>query len=225
MFTRLRQLWRKLAEPAPKDLATAEPAGVRAGWRRNRKYSSRRECDRAYRERQKLKAGAKEIAPAEVDPILAAPRVDLQSGERAATVRQSLFSLSAIGGLMKPGIAASLPLQLAPPVVEAKSIPIESPMLAQTVNEPAVVPAPMPESEWRPNWAEESRVDLPIRDPEHIARLLRFETAEMTAARIANDRQRYLHSRRGMAAPDVQSAIVSGRSDKDNRVAHWVKRG
>jgi hypothetical protein len=83
------------------------------------------------------------------------------------------------------------------------------PMLAETVNEPAVVPAPMPQSEWMPDWDMESRTDLPVRSPEEIDRLLRFETPEQTAARIWNDKVRHMRSQGVGCAVNPQTAIIN----------------
>jgi len=83
-----------------------------------------------------------------------------------------------------------------------------------------------PAAEWVPDWEEEARTDRHPRSPEHIARLLKFETTpEMTTARILNDKMRVLHQR-GFSVFSVnqQAAIVAGRQIDTDGEATWVKR-
>jgi len=221
MFETLKNLWRrKINPPSQENFPTAEPerGAVREGWRKNRKYRSRRDADAAYRQR---KAAAKQTEPSEaVAPEITLPalRIAPPSIEESATVKQSKFLFSELRGLIHPGVSATRP---APPIVDVKPARAEAIPIAEleifevkaTANESPKVAQPIEPSpasvEWEPDWMEESRVDLPMRTPEEIARLLRFETPSQTRARIQNDQARYLHSRRGTPAPDVQAAIIN----------------
>jgi len=229
MFELLKRAWRTLTDSTPKNSETAEPAS-RPRWRPNRKYTSRRECDAAYRERQKLKADPKsEVAPVEtvapeIVPNLPAPGNKVPSS----------FLFNELRGLIHPGVSGVRPVPL---IVETKSVepvPVSEPQMfevnATATESPMAVQAiePTPAStEWEPDWEQEARTDLPMRDPAYIVRLIPFEDDARREARIWNDKLRYQYQRShmGLTTPDVQSAIVSGTSDKDNRVARWVKRG
>jgi hypothetical protein len=218
-FERLRNLWRKMVTPSQENSKSAELES-RPLWRPNRKYASRREADRVYRERFKQKAEtvsetppvecvAPEIfLPASVESSSLTPQcIAVANGERNSNVEQSSFCFDAISALVKPGPAAKPRAQLAPPIIDAKPAPCEAPMLAETVNDPS--PAMTPESEF-PNWAEEARTDLPPRDSVEIARLEPFEDVARRAARMVNDSMRvqYQRLRRGFVPPDCQAAII-----------------
>jgi hypothetical protein len=244
MFERLRNLWRTINPPAEENAPVAEPVDARPRWRKKRKYKSRRESDRAYRERQRQKTDAtKEITSTErvtpeIIPILSASveasslasqleTSDMPWSEHTTPVEPSNLLLNGLRSLIHPGSAATPPVvekkpvelftDAEPPVFDAHAKASESLKAAQTIE-------PTPASrEWQPDWMEESRVDLPMRDSAHIARLLKFETAEQTRARIQNDQARYLYSRRGAPAPDMQSAIVNPNF-KFPAITTFVKR-
>ncbi len=230
MLERLKTLWRKIIPASQENYENAEPERVRAGWRRNRKYVSRREADRAYRERQKQKAEAvSKTAPVEH----AAPEIILPAVTEASTPQSgeppSSFPFSELRGLLRPGPHAKPLAQFAPPKVEAK--PVELVRVAEPevfeANATAILSAmaaqPIPETksvsvddsdDMRPvDPVEELRTDLPMRSGGRIKFLLEnYETnMAMTLARIANDsaRSQYERLRRGVAAPDVQAAIIN----------------
>jgi hypothetical protein len=135
---------------------------------RRKIYESVAERVRCWRARQKQKA-----APSTTPEILlpTTPETDLGTQTLAPPIL-----LTALGGLVRPGSAAVVP--------PAHPLPVEP------------NPTPEPSAAWVPDWKQENRVDLPMRTPEEIARLLKFETVEQTAARIQNDKIRYMRSRR-----------------------------
>jgi len=252
MFERLKNAWRKLVPPTQENLLRdAEPqqGATRAGWRKNRKHASRRGADRLYRERLKQKTDAtNEIAPTEnaapeiisimpasVDASALTPQC--ADADSAANTNTSLENSDVPwAALIRPGILATRPTPSIVPVNPAtiEPIPIAEPQILEanaTVNNSPMAARPIeaaPENlesaEWEPDWEQECRTDLPMRDGAHIERLLKFETAEMTAARIENDRQRYLHSRWGFPPPDCQAAIVDPRKPV-GPINFWGRRG
>jgi hypothetical protein len=72
-------------------------------------------------------------------------------------------------------------------LIHGKAKAAEPAVTSLPAAEPVIAPPPEPV----PNWAEEARDDLPMRTPEQIQWLLKFETPAQTAARIANDSKRY----------------------------------
>jgi hypothetical protein len=242
MFERLRNLWRKMIQPTQENPPSAEPES-HPRWRRNRKYASRREADRVYRERLKQKTDAtNEIAPTEcaapeiflpvsVEASSLTPQcIDMANGERNSNVEQSGFSFDALRALVKPGPAAKLP---APPVervpvaepriFDVNATANNSPMAAQPIE---AIPENFASTEWEPDWTQESRADLPPRDSVHIARLKPFEDDARRKARMLNDHMRvqYQRLRRGWIAPNPQSAIING-DVKHSGVSEWIRRG
>ena len=61
------------------------------------------------------------------------------------------------------------------------------------------------------DWNEEARQDLPMRTPERIWFLLRFENAEQTAARIKNDYLRYANERAGRLQHRTEAKMATRR--------------
>jgi hypothetical protein len=199
-----KKFW-KSDESAPEDakelIAKPErPVG------RPRKYDSATERQRAWRERQKAAAAAKEsetaptIAPA---PIMPATGGDIPT-ER---ITASNIPWDALSSLIMPGPKAIPPVQPEPVVIAPK----------------LVVPVPTLEpTACFPDWAEESRTDLPPRSPEHIARLLKFETEIQTQERISNDKARYMNRRGSVFRADQQAAI--SHVTESQGVTTWVRR-
>lgn len=85
-----------------------------------------------------------------------------------------------------------------------------------------LVTEPVPEHEQPIDWNEERRTDLPVRTTERIRYLLRFESRAQTAARIDNDRARFLHERAGHPMSRTQDAIIHDRPVSGK--IQWVKR-
>ena len=93
--------------------------------------------------------------------------------------------------------------------------------LYSLVNSGSSVPAVPADEATRPiDWTEEARTDLPMRSPERIQHLLKFENHQQTLARITNDLQRYQHARIGMAVRNPQSVQVDPGA-KVSSVATW----
>jgi hypothetical protein len=118
--------------------------------------------------------------------------------------------------LIEPGVSAVRPAQQVGETKSAESVPIAEPSTVAATPTPSdspqtVAPIPTPECEWQPDWTQEARTDLPMRDPAQIARLLKFETPAQTRARISNDLERNLNSRlrRGVPATNVEAAVIN----------------
>lgn len=70
------------------------------------------------------------------------------------------------------------------------------------------------------DWDAEQRTDLPMRSPERIQYLLKFETPQQTLARIANDLSRYAHQKSGTIGTNPQTRQVSPTATVPS-VARW----
>jgi hypothetical protein len=247
MFEALKRWWqRRQAEPAsiskPEPLidspTAAEPANPvslpsdpqvagqtvdEANTRRSRKiYESNSAKQRAYRERLKASAAAGEpIAPKVAEPTTVsvqettanppgvADLTPIVAPETAPVIDVPLIvsriPWRALDSLLRPGPRAMKPVE---PVVKA----------APVVAEPIPTTEPI-------NWSEELRTDLPPRSPQHIARLLEFETPEQTRDRIQNDRARYANQlySAGRSATNPQTAIVPADRVYSAKTT-WVRR-